>query len=278
VQNKIQQIINNIKKANKRRTISLSIFLILLITLPLILKSPQEKQNIQQPAHAQIVPNGVFPIFGTYATNLDTLRPNWTAKITFGAVTSAYDMHNKAPVYCGTNSISWTITSSAYEQLELISPAAFDISPYAYLTFYAQAGSPGQNIGAVLIGTDGKSLPAPATVAPINQYGGAPIVGSWTEYNIPISAFNTTNKTILGIALKDLNGGTQNIQPPPPIYFDEINFSTQKGAAIPCPTGGAAQITIPAPTQGIEMPYYPNISPWVFIIPAIIIGLAIVFQ
>jgi hypothetical protein len=275
--NKIQQIIDKIKKSNKKRTISLAIFLTLLIIMPLIIKSPQEKQNIQQPAHAQIVPNGVFPIFGTYATNLDTLKPQWTAKITFGAVSSAYNMYNKAPVYCGTNSISWTI-SAPYQALELVAPATFDISPYTYLTFYTQADSPGQNIGAVLIGADDNPLPAPASTVPINPYGGAPNTGSWTEYNIPVTAFNTTNKTILGIALKDLNGGTQNIQPPPAIYFDEINFSTQKGSTIPCPTAGAAQISLAPTSNQLEDPYYPQISPWVFIIPAIIIGLAIIFQ
>lgn len=277
MQNKIQQIIKKVKNSSKKRTISLAIFLSLLIVMPLLIKTPQEKQNIQQPAHAQIVPQGVSPIFGTYATNLDTLHPGWTAKITYGAVTSAYDMYNKAPVYCGTNSISWTVTSPSFEQLELVSTTAFDISPYTYLTFYAQAGSPGQNIGAVLIDANGNPIPSTSAV-PINQYGGAPAVGSWTEYNIPITAFNTTNKTILGIALKDLNGGTQNIQPPPPIYFDEINFSTQNGSSIPCPTAGTAQLSVAPTIDQLEDPYYPQISPWVFIIPAIIIGLAIIFQ
>ena len=275
MKNKIREIVDNIKKADKRRTINLALFLTLLIVLPLILKSPQEKQNIQQ--HAQIVPQGVFPIYGTHATNLDTLKPEWTAEITYGAVTSAYNMYNKVPVYCSQNSISWTITSSSFEQLELVAPQSFDISPYTYLTFYAQAGVPGQSIGVVLIGTDDNALPTPAVS--INQYGGAPVTGSWTEYNIPVTAFNATTKTIQGIAFKDQNGGTQNIQPPPPIYFDEINFSTQRGASIPCPTSGTLQLSAPPPpTAGIEMPYYPQISPWVFIIPGIILGLAIIFQ
>lgn len=280
MRNKIQQIIDYIKKTDKKRTINLALFLTLLIALPLILRSPQEQQTTQQ--QAQIVPQGVFPIYGNLATNLDALRPGWTAAITFGAVAGAYDLSNKLHHACGEHSIAWTITSSSFEQLELTSPTPFDISPYTYLTFFTEAGSPGQSIGAVIIDANGNSIPAapPANPnqIPIAQYGGMPVVGSWTEYNIPISAFNLTNTTIRGIAFRDLNGGTQNIQPPPPIYIDEINFSTQTGASIPCPTGPAQATQPPAPTQGPQMPYYPEISPWVFIIPGIILGLAIIFQ
>jgi hypothetical protein len=275
VLNKIQKIINNIKKIDKKRTINLAIFLTLLITLPIILSSPEEKLNTKQ--YAQIVPQGVLPIYGNLASNLDTLKTGWTAKITFGATTGSYDLVNQTHFSCGEHSLAWTI-SAPFQQLELTSPTTFDISSYTYLTLYAEAGSPGQSIGAVIIDSNGNSIPdANSSQIPISLYGGAPVVGSWTEYNIPITSFNLTNKTIKGIALKELNGGTQNIQPPPPIYFDEINFSTQKGSNIPCPTGATQPTQIPIPTQGIQMPYYPEIDPLIFIIPGIVILLAMIF-
>jgi hypothetical protein len=113
----------------------------------------------------------------------------------------------------------------------------------------------------------------------MDQYGGLPVPGIWLAYNIPISAFNISNKTIGGIAFRDQNGGTQNIQPPPPIYFDEINFSTQMAQGptdAPTISNSPAGTAAPYPTP--EMPYYPQISPWVYIIPGIIVLLAIIFQ
>lgn len=269
MKNKIRKILQEINQADKSRTIKLSIFLLLLISVPLILNVSQTPQNLKQ--YAQIVPQGIFPVYGLNANVLDNLKSGWTASILYGGPT-AYDLYNKAPVYYGTNSIAYTVTSP-WDELKLISPATFDISDYIYLTFYAQGGSPNMRFGVMLLGADNNPLP---TMLPIDNYGGSPPVGGWGVYNVPLSAFNATGQQIKGVGFKDLNGGTMG-NPPPPIYIDEINFSTQQGQNLP-PPSGAAQITGPTLIPTSIMPYYPDINPWVFIIPGIIIGLAVIFQ
>lgn len=271
-----------IKKADKTRTINLALFLSLLIALPLVLNAPQNQQTLKQ--NAQTLPTSPpnqtnqtasFPIYGTAANVLDGLSNGWTAYTTFGTPT-AFDDVNKFPTYTGPNSIRYTVTAP-FDGFVLTAPQPFNISTYNYLTFYAQAGSPGQKFNVLLIGIDGKPLPLPVEVS-MDQYGGLPTIGIWTVYNIPISAFGIVDKTILGIGFQDANGGTQNIQPPPPIYFDEISFTqgAQQGPTLPTNIGAPSGAATPFPTP--EAPYYPNISPWIFIIPGIIVFLAIIFQ
>ncbi len=264
----------DVKNKNyKIRVIQFIIIVLLLIAMPLALSAAKSKLIAKQ--YAQIEPEGVLPIYGIDASTLDNLVEGWTTAIKYGGP-NAIDLFNKAPVYQGTNSIAYTVTAPG-DELSLISPTSFDISPFEYLTFYAQAGSPGQRLGIFLIGQDGAALPAPANLVAMDSYGGLPAPGYWAVYNIPISAFNAADKNIRGIGFKDLNGGTQNIQPPPPIYIDEINFSVTQAADIPFPSGGV-QISAPTAVPTPEKPYYPEISPWVFIIPGIIIALAVIFQ
>lgn len=270
---KISNILTNLKKYNKFRTINLALFLILLISLPLILNTIQKKQNLKQ--YAQIVPQGILPVYGVYANVLDSLKSGWTATILYGGPT-AYDLYNKAPVYSAPNSIAYTVTAP-WDELHLVAPGPVDISPYIWLTFYVQAASPGMRFAVVLLGADGKAMPSPAIPVPMDQYGGLPSTTGWTIYNIPITAFNAPTKSIYGIGFMDLNGGTQAAQPPPPIYIDEINFSVSQGQDLP-PMPGAAQISGPSVIPTPMMPYYPDISPWVYIIPGMIILAAMIFQ
>jgi hypothetical protein len=264
-----------IKGADKTRTINLALFLGLLIALPLVLSAPQNQQTLKQ--NAQVPSQNAFPIYGVAANVLDGLVNGWTAYTTFGTPT-AYDDSNTSPVYQGTHSIKYTVTAP-FDGFVLTAPQPFNISNFNYLTFYAQAGIAGQRFNIHLIGVDGKPLPLPVEVS-MDQYGGVPTVGTWTVYNVPISAFGIVDKTILGISFQDANGGTQNIQPPPPIYFDEISFTKDTGqnpVATPINTGApSAGTATPFPTP--EAPYYPNINPWIFIIPGIIVLIAIIFQ
>lgn len=255
----MKNIYQKIKKVNKTRTLRLLLFLSILIALPLILNSSQKQQNLKQNAQTSTS----LPIYGVDATALDGLAPGWTSHITFGTAASL-DLANKSPFYKGVNSIRYTVTAP-FDGFDLTAPQPIDISSYKYLTFYIQAGAPGQRFNVILIGTDGRPSGLPVAVSTIFGY--------WSVYNIPISQFATLNKTILGIGFQDANGGNQNTDPPPPTYFDEINFS-QKMA--PEPDGAPASIA--APTPKAAMPYYPNISPWVFIIPVVIILAVIIFQ
>ncbi len=273
---KIENLFDKIKNGGKTRTLKLALFLSLLVTIPLILSEPQKHLNMQQ--YAQVVPAGVIPVYGIHANVLDNLANNWTAGIKYGGPT-AYDLYNQAPVYNGTNSIAYTITAP-WDELTLTSPQAIDISSYTYLTFYVQAGGPGMRFGIHLLDAGGQPVPPTSDTTtsgvPMEQYGGVPVTTAWYVYNIPISAFSVPGNSITGIIFKDINGGTQG-NPPPPIYIDEINFSTVPGEDLP-PPAGAIQISPPTAYPTPTMPYYPNISPWVFIIPGIIIVLAVIFQ
>lgn len=268
---KLKKLLDKFLKADKSRTINLSVVLLLFIALALLINVLQNQQNYKQ--YAQIVPQGVLPVYGVYATVLDSLKPGWTAEIMYGGP-SVYDLQNTAPVYYPTHSLSYTVTG-AWDKLALYAPAPFDISNYTFLTFYVQAGSPGQLLGINLL--DANKQPVLKDPLPISTYGGMPVPGSWIVYNVPTSAFNLGGKPILGLFFQDLNGGVQNLQPPPPIYIDEINFSVQMGQDLP-PPSGEQQISGPSAIPTPIMPYYPNISPWIFIIPGVIIGLAIIFQ
>jgi len=264
-------------KIGRQRILKLAALVMLIIALPLILNAAGTRQNTKQ--HAQVVPSGVLPIYGNYATVGDSLKPGWTEQITYGAVGGSHELYNLSPVYCMPHSISWT--SFGYEQLNFHAPSSFDISNYTYLTFFVKAGSPGQSLGVLLLGANGLPLPAPAPpYIPIAQHGGPPTTAYWSTYNVPVSVLTGGGtRTIGGIAFKELNGGTQNVQPPPPIFIDEINFSVRKGVDIPaCANPLAAQPSIPTDVPTPIMPYYPDISPWVYIIPGIIVALAIIFQ
>jgi hypothetical protein len=282
---KINDFIFNGIKNHSKSLFPITFILILILGLPILLYSAQQRQNITH--QAQTAPQGVYGIYGQYDKNNintgNTLAAGWTEEIQYGATSGAYDLvaaAPNAPTYCGTHSISWTITSGSYEQLTFKSPTPVSISPYTYLTFFVQASmvNQGINLGAVLLDQTGNPFPELDFGIPIANYGGVPVHGDWYVYNIPLLDFGIPSTTIGGIGLRDLNGG--NHPNNPPLYIDEINLSTQRGEDIyssACTSPGQQIIPntiIPTPA----MPYYPDISPWIYIIPAIIIGLAVIFQ
>lgn len=250
--------------------------LFLLISLPIIfsLVSNQDENNTYARG-ALVIPPGMKPVYGVYASTLDGLAGGWETGILYGTIT-AISLTNKAPVFQGTNSISYTVTSP-YDELKFEAPEPFDSNQFNFLTFYAQAGTPGMLFGVKLLNESGEPFDPAGNGVPMSSYGGVPPTGFWNVYNIPISAFNAPSTIIKGIVFKDLNGGNQNIQPPPPIYIDEINFSDDRGENIPLPSG-SIQISGPTRVPTPIMPYYPDISPWVWIIPGIIVALAVIFQ
>lgn len=235
------------------------------------------KINITNKAYAGqlVIPPGVKPVYGVYASTLDGLGGGWVTAIQYGTITGIV-LTNKAPVFQGTNSISYTITAP-YDELTFESPEPFDTNEYEYLTFYVQGGAPGMLLGVKLLDQNGNQFDPNGNGVPISSYGGIPPTGFWNVYNIPISAFGAPSTIIKGIVFKDLNGGTYNLQPPPPIYIDEINFANDRGENIPLPSG-SIQISGPTRVPTPIMPYYPDINPWVWIIPGIIVALAVIFQ
>ncbi|MGI8554141.1 MAG: hypothetical protein ACR2PL_25645 [Dehalococcoidia bacterium] len=54
----------------------------------------------------------------------------------------------------------------------------------------------------------------------LSSAGGDPVVGSWTVYRIPLSAFGAVGKVVGGIAIQDESGQAQ-----PTLYLDQIGFA-----------------------------------------------------
>jgi hypothetical protein len=91
---------------------------------------------------------------------------------------------------------------------------------------------------------------------------------------MPIANFGAGTNQIFGIGVQEINGGSQ-----PALYLDEISFSGAPAPAVSlqpgAPTPASASPTINPATV---VPFYPELSPMLFIIPGIIIFLAMFFR
>jgi hypothetical protein len=61
----------------------------------------------------------------------------------------------------------------------------------------------------------------PLAERPLSAFGGAPPVGAWTLYTIPLSELGATNRPITGLAIQNPFGTAQ-----PTLYIDEVYFSS----------------------------------------------------
>lgn len=272
-----QQLSREFKKVNKRRTFSLLAFLAILITLPLITSNSQKQQDIRQRAQTTIpdnVPAGTaaFEVYGSAYVG-DTLAGGWGAKTWYGTGTTV-DLIVTNPVYEGTHAISYKSTAPA-DTLEFFTDTPLDISQYQYLNFYARGAQPGLRFAVVLLGprgADGNHTPIGQQLT-MEQYGGVPPTDRWFVYGFPLAAFNAGTTQIHGFGLMDLNGGGAQL----PLYMDEIAFSAKRATeTTPTPQVGPPGSPTAAPTP--VPPYFPEISPWLFIIPGMIVFLAVFFE
>lgn len=259
------------KKINKLRTLLLLGFLVTFITLPLF--SSQNQRDLHTQANAQNQQGTIaFMVYGTAHVG-DTLAPGWAAKSWYGGGNTV-NLTNGSPTYQGQHSIAYQSTAPA-DTMEIYTNTPLDISRYTYLNFYGRGGMDGLRFQVTLLGpadANGNHKPI-GTALTFEQHGGIPITTTWFVYGFPISSFNAGTTQIYGIGIMDLNGGGAQ----QPVYIDEIAFSQARATeTTPTPQVGAptTPTVIPTPIP----PYYPNISPWVFIIPAIIIFLAIFFE
>lgn len=255
------------KIKNKRRSIQYLFLITILIPLSLVTK------NLNLQSYAQTItpplPNATtaYPIYGLGATVLDQLHPNWTASTYLNDV-NEYNPVNTNPVYSGQHSISWT-AKGPWDELDLHAPSPIDITPYNYLSFYATATQVGQIYSVRLLDTSGKPM---ATELPFSQYGGVPEPGTWFVYNFPLNILAPGVTQIGGVAIHEFAGSAQ-----PPVFLDDINLSRATAQqTTPTPQLNPTAVSTPLPTQPPF--YYPDISPWVFIIPGIIIFIAVLFQ
>jgi hypothetical protein len=268
VQNIFKRLSHNIRKMNKRRSVKLLAVLFLFVALPAVFGVLQKQQDLHQSAHAQTASSAAtLWIYGLQANVGDDLATGWTGQVWYGGPNDI-NRFNTTTFYSGNHSLSWQDTAPN-DEMDLYASAPFSISQYQYLTFYAQPTQAGQNYQMYLLNGFKQRIGNPV---PIMQYGGALTVGQWIVYDIPISAFGANTTTISGIAFNDPAQGPQ-----PPVYIDDIAFSVSKGENMgPSPLNATALPTQPPATP--TPPYYPDISPWVYIIPGIIIFLAIFFE
>ncbi len=122
---------------------------------------------------------------------------------------------NTNPVFAGTNSIAVT-PIRAWGGLEAHSDTGISAAPYRVITFAAQASQPGANLQIFLADPSDNQI---GQVVQFSDVGTNPVVGSWTYYSIPLSAFGAANATIGGIDITDNLGQAQ-----PTFYIDEIKF------------------------------------------------------
>lgn len=264
------------------RTRILVVFLVLLILLPFLTSSSRNTEKSRQQVEAAAAPTPTTPpgtantleIYGLSIVG-DQLQSGWTAKTWNGGGNTIY-IYDATHVYSGTHAISFQPTGS-FDSMELIAPAPFDISQYKYLSFFAWTQQPQALYQVMLAGqlnAQGNHTPI-GTQLPLAQYGGIPNSQFWTTYDFPVANLlqGAGTTQVYGIIIQEINGGGNWL----PLYVDDIDFSTLRGVDI-APPGQATPIGSPPPPPTPVPPYYPNISPWVFIIPGIIIFLAVIFE
>lgn len=251
-----------------------AIYSILLLLLILICIQLKKTGQLHLSVHATT--GSQLWIYGINANPLDDLQTNplFIAQSWYNG-SNVINRYNTTPVYTGTHSLSFTV-STAFDEMDLYTTTPIDISQYQYLTFFATPTQAGQRYGVWLLNAYKQRIPISGQYStsglPFSDFGGVPVVGVWNVYDFPISAFNAGTTTIHGIGIADLDGGAQ-----PPIYLDDIALSTVPGEDIQ-PSAAPATPLPTLPTATPTPPYYPDISPWVYIIPGIVIFLAIFFE
>jgi glucose/arabinose dehydrogenase len=152
-----------------------------------------------------------------YDDGLSTGWQNWSwdSSVNFSDTTKPYK---------GTNNILWKPTG-AWAGLLLHTDNGINTTGYTAFSFAIQATKAGQQIGVQLYDANDAPLGSGVNIA---AYGGDPVVGSYKDYTIPLSALASANKTIKDFHIQDISGQTTNT-----IYVDAIAFV---GSTNPTPT------------------------------------------
>jgi hypothetical protein len=253
-------IFNTLRVEMKRKSfgILIGLFLLFLAVVP--------SANAQNTPPGTVPgPVGKFTIFGTGVIG-DGLAPGWNNGSLYNGV-NTWNIIDTEQVYAGTHSLSWA-AAAPFERGWVLGSTPLDTGRYQYLTFYARATQPGQRYEVGFVGRTGEMA---GTWVMIDSGGGPLQADRWQTYTWPLSTFNLVSEAY-GLGFRDANGAPQ-----PKVFFDEILLSDSPGTA-PVISPGLGQPGAPAEPAKPKGPYYPQISPWVFIIPGIIILMAIFFE
>jgi hypothetical protein len=230
------------------------------VSLLLFLKPDAAKAQLAQPAQA-----GQFYIFGIAYTG-DNLAPGWKN----GSLCNGVNTWNIIdPVfYAGTHSVSFA-PACPFERGWLSGTTPINLTQYQFLYLYARSTNPGDRFEIGLSDQNGNTV---GTMVPLESVGPPLQPDRWAVYNVPLAQFAAGATPVYGIVIQDQNGA-----PSKKGYFDEIVLSKTQGVQA-IVSAGLGQPGTPVPTEKPVGPYDPQISPWVFIIPGLIILLAIFFE
>lgn len=244
------------------------VLLVILLTLPLIFM-PENKALAQSGTLPGA--NGQYFVYSLRNPNT-SLAGGWGIQTWYGGLA---DPANHNPVFTAPDSIRWTPTAP-WDEIDFFSANPIDLSKYPYLTLYLQSGANGMRFNIVPLSTKGFKDPVLNARVDLLMLGGDPMPGAWKVYNIPTSTFTSKGSPALiyGIGIGDANGGTQASTPS--LFIDEIIFSASPAAEAGV-SSGSGQTNLPSAPPVIPASYFPSISPWVFIVPGIIIFMAVFF-
>lgn len=241
------------------------VILSLFLLAPIILLIPPQNVSAQLPQQGKLVIYGTPPVG-------DGLIPGWTNGSLFNGV-NTWNLIDTEMVYEGQHALSWT-ASAPFERGWLVSPNPVDVSQYQYLNFYARAKQEGQRYEVGFTDAAGTMV---GTWVMIDSGGGPIRPDRWQNYSFAMTTFALPAPSVGGIGFRDANGAPQ-----PKVFFDNIELAGEANTpAVDKPGAGQNNnqpSLMPSGPPKPKMPYYPNISPWVFIIPGIIVFLAIFFE
>lgn len=96
---------------------------------------------------------------------------------------------------------------------------SFSLAPYKYLVISIKTTVASQPIHIFFEAAN--DTPIGTFIDPAaSGFGPTPVVGQWTSYKIPLSAFGVTGATILKFGVQDDSGGANNT-----FYIDDVGFT-----------------------------------------------------
>lgn len=161
-----------------------------------------------------------------YTDSLGSNFENWSWN-------SDINLDNSSPTYQGSKSISYQV-NSGWGALYLHAKSPVDTTNYSHVTFAINATASDEKFSVAAMDTNGHTL---SGVILLKDVGGAPTVGSWKVYSIPLNTLHAANITISGLIIQDQSGNSQ-----PTIYVDEIRLTANPIAAAPV-TASPSQTT-----------------------------------
>jgi hypothetical protein len=205
----------------------------------------------------------IYTIYGGNNAH-DSIGLEWTA----GSDNVVWNFGQTGTVYRLIKSLSLRYNPDGYFYITRSEP--IDLGKYTWLTFVGRSNN--NNLDFSVQFLDGNKQPIGIS-RNFSNHGGEPSNNYWTQYNFPISMFQLNSDQVYGIQITQLSSGWGAT-----IYLDEIYLAYTRGEninpALPTPTP-TPNITTSPP---VGTPSYLQMSPWVLIIPALVLALAVIFQ